>query len=571
MRNLLKKEQVLILEQAVDWNKSALGILTNALFRPISYLTGSIKKGIKQQQVQILVKQWGLEYVNAIKKVDEEEGGVSDDSFSTSTDSSVGISDENKKKYAETLTSDLKKLQEVEQYIKTFTSLSNIDQRTDEFNALKNNINGLQFQKDTVNTIITNKKDIPNIENIKIIEILNDLNKYLINIKNSKEVREFLVEYNNIANFYKISKQLIVDIQSLCDAYEIIIAYLKDAELGTSNESLINEANEYKLPSSVTDLISEDDLERIKSIEDIKSKTASKLNYERLNTIKYEANYLIEKSKSDKNKDDTADKLKRIWDLGVQNTNDYFQEVIDTDKIKKNITGKTDAETKTAIENDQNSLDLYQKMGITETFPVGTKFDSKKLYAFDVTFIGQIGKSKKSILLLSPTKEFVESIDGNKYFWFKLFGEYTWSKQENKVIRKNLFSKMTQNVKMINNFAGEDNAYFIALRMLRPASQGSPVFMYSNKGGYFYNNDITEVDKVTNDLKNYKKEDLNKSIKDISKVSNIFKINVIQRFEINPMYVQDFKYPGVTNKSINDDQGFSNAKKNHDKLINILK
>ena len=48
MHNILTKEQVLLLEKAVDWDKSALGILTNAMLRPISFLKGSIKKGIKK-------------------------------------------------------------------------------------------------------------------------------------------------------------------------------------------------------------------------------------------------------------------------------------------------------------------------------------------------------------------------------------------------------------------------------------------------------------------------------------------------------------------------------------------
>ena len=48
MRNLLSKKEVLILEQAVEWNKSALGMLTNAVLRPISWLKGSIKRGVKK-------------------------------------------------------------------------------------------------------------------------------------------------------------------------------------------------------------------------------------------------------------------------------------------------------------------------------------------------------------------------------------------------------------------------------------------------------------------------------------------------------------------------------------------
>ena len=55
MHNILNKEQVLLLEKAVDWDKSALGILSKAILRPISFLTGSISKGIKKQQMNTLV------------------------------------------------------------------------------------------------------------------------------------------------------------------------------------------------------------------------------------------------------------------------------------------------------------------------------------------------------------------------------------------------------------------------------------------------------------------------------------------------------------------------------------
>lgn len=60
----------------------------------------------------------------------------------------------------------------------------------------------------------------------------------------------------------------------------------------------------------------------------------------RLNTLLYEANYIINKAKSnaDKNdKDDHANALQRLWDVGIQNTNDYLQDVIDVQKVMSQV------------------------------------------------------------------------------------------------------------------------------------------------------------------------------------------------------------------------------------------
>lgn len=80
MGYLLKKHQVLqINEAAADWNNSALGVLANLALKPISLITGSIKKGYKTQQLNNLVMQWAGEYAKAVKPVpadQAEEAGI---------------------------------------------------------------------------------------------------------------------------------------------------------------------------------------------------------------------------------------------------------------------------------------------------------------------------------------------------------------------------------------------------------------------------------------------------------------------------------------------------------------
>lgn len=71
MKYLLTKEQLLsINEAAVSWDRSALGLLTKAVISPLTWLAGSIKKGLNKRRMSALTMQWGIEYVKALRALD---------------------------------------------------------------------------------------------------------------------------------------------------------------------------------------------------------------------------------------------------------------------------------------------------------------------------------------------------------------------------------------------------------------------------------------------------------------------------------------------------------------------
>jgi hypothetical protein len=628
MHNILSKKNVLILEAAVQWNKSALGILSNALFRPISFLTGSIKKGLNKQQMNILVKQWGLEYVNAIKLADIDDTDSVDNSDDIDdVDNSSGdsiLTEEQKTKILTDITKYNTNLLALKKIVQPLLSWSNVDTKEKEFIKLKSSIvidiidpNYLIFLKD---------KKIKNTDNYK--KNVDIINSFLTNIKKSQNISDYLNIAQDISKFNSTIKLTLASIDDLLDINEIVSSELNNEELGnntapknkkeyntgdkikyqkntgdvaeatvdvqkdvnsgfikikTKNSSFvikldkivesynyfINEASEYRLPNNVTDLLSIDEINKLKQDPDIKKKITDKLNFERLNTIMYEANYLIEKL-NDKDRKDESKELKRVWDLGVQNTNDYFQDLVDVNKIKNQVKGSTDSNTKKIIVDEQEKLNTFQKIGASEVFAVGDKFDNKKLYAFDIMLTGQNNKIKKIILFMSPTQDFVEDVAGEKYFWFKLFGAYTFDEKNKKIIRTNPFSKLTQNSELVSSLMTEGDSVYISTKMLRPSASSSYVFIYDKNGKFFYNTKKYNTSDVATEIMKYKKDDLNKSLKDIANTANIMKIKIIQRFVIEDSNISSNKYPGISLSILNNDKGINTAKTNHDKLLNLL-
>lgn len=640
MRNLLSKKEVLILEQAVEWNKSALGMLTNAVLRPISWLKGSIKRGVKKQQINTLVKQWGIEYVKAIHEVDKgEETSNSPEGFDSEPDI---LSDTDKTKLLPVIEKEFAALKAVKNDIQSIGTWTNIDTKNKEFAVIKAKPSiKTKINSNNLEDILNKSVNIKNIGDYKKDTIT--VNTFLDSINKSETVRDFINHSKGIGYVNKAIKTFLIALDDLLDTYELVTAELKNEEIGASkpdnatapqqnnktilktgdtikytkkdgsegvgkiddqtgvnkgfvkikvgtasfvikksqikakvNESyfIINEASEYSLPARIENLLSPDDLERVKQIPDIKKKTYEHVNLIRLNTLLYEANYIINKAKTNANKNDKDDQstvLQRLWDVGIQNTNDYLQDVIDVQKVMSQVKGTTDANTKKQIEEDQVKLDDYQKMNITETFPVGQKFDINRLYAFDGIFTGQNGKAVKVLLLMSPTVEFVEDVNSAKFYWFKVFGAYRFNAKTNKVERYNFFTNITQNKEIIINFNNKENAYYMAFRNLRPSVNASNLWIYSNKGGFFFNNTLkNNVDDVKLDVLNYKRDTFDKSTKEIAKVSNVFKFKIEQRFVLDDEYVNLNKYPGIQLKDLKSDQGVDNAKLNHEKLLKYL-
>lgn len=286
-----------------------------------------------------------------------------------------------------------------------------------------------------------------------------------------------------------------------------------------------------------------------------KKEITKQVNTVRLNTIMYEAKYIIDKVKGSKN--DNSAKLQRKWDVGIQNINDYFQDVIDVETIMNNVSGNVDGGTKKAIENDQEKLSNLQNMKITELFPPGESFKEDNLYCFDCTISGTNKKRKSQKILLTPTPKFARKIGDTNYYFFKVFGGYDWDKSSKKIVRENTFNGITNNQAMINNFKSDDNAYYIAFTDTRPNDKATNIYIYSNNGSVFYDNTVGN----TNDIKN---------IDNFSKTGNIMKCSINQRFIIEEENINNKIYPGINENSVNDTKGYKNAVKNHQDLIKKL-
>ena len=665
MKNLLSKEQVYLLnEKAVDWDKSLLGVLTKGVLSPISWLTGSIKKGVKMKQLNNLVMQWGLEYVKALKNIDtnESEENISNDKDSLQIGKEYHYKNDKgelKKVKVISLTNVVKTGDDKEfltnddvigepikdkhvfivfqnkdgKYLGvnptmsvliskilplSEENISNDDKinKVDDLKILEKQKNNLIIIKNVLDKIlkwvsINNdtgftqikkeieqanieldinilSKIIPFIENKEITNINNYISiieNFVKTIKESTKANDFIKKlniksnnYNDFNIFKNDFKNDITDrkntLDKIINIYTLGIEYLNTLENNTENidkndikESYIKEAKEYKLPKTVTELLPQEDLNKLKEIENIKTNTTKDINIKALDAIKYEAEYLITKAKD--NKDENVLELQKTWDLGIKQINDYFQDVINVDKIMNQVKAQADNQLKTQIESTEDRIENLQKMEITETFEVGAKFNVKKLYALDCTIIGK--QQKKLILLVSPTSEFIEDIDGIKYFWFKLLGGYEWDKKQKKTIRVNIFENITTNKKIINNFEKVESSYYIALRNLRPTDTYSYMWIYSKTGKFFFNNKIVQnTDEVANELKTYKKDKFDASLKSLFLIANLFKIKINQRFIVDDENIKLNKYPGIQLKDLIIDKDFDKAVDNHNKLLKII-
>lgn len=564
-RNLLNKKEVLLFynainENTVPWDKSALGILTNAVLRPFSLLTGSIKKGLKKQQINNLINQYGLIIVDAIKKVDTGETESESNDTETTEKEKINLTDSEK-------SSDILKylkngffiLTEYIEELKKFNNLDIIDQRDKEFTNLQNktvstlevvNINTFEY---IINDYIIKNK----LENVS--ESINNFKILTNNIIESNDVRELINKLGGLNKINEKIKLLIKSCETIQDNFDILHLELTDDPIV---ESISINENIKEIPNQITNLFPKEFLEKIQKKTNIIKQVTNELNKVKLNRIIYEANFIIQQADEKERAE-----LQRKWDVGIQNIRDYFQTVVDVN-VLADLKGEVDQKIKTEIEEDNKAINKLQKMKITETFPVGESFDKNNLYAFECTINGQNNKNLRTILLATPIGNFKEEIGGDNYFWFKVFGGYNI--EDKKIIRENIFSKITGNNAMINNFKNDGNSYFFAFRNLQPSNNASNMFVYSNTGKIFFNNRVDDFNKFESDIQQYKGNDLQESLKKIFKIGNQFKITINQRFIIENKNIEENLYPGIDINAIKNDKNSNNAIDNHKKLINTL-
>jgi hypothetical protein len=400
MKHLLNKDDLLKLYNSVEnnnifekqvnsrvnWNQSALGILSNAVLRPISFLTGSIKKGINKSQIDTLIKQWGMEYVNGIKKYDT--GNLDkNDAKEDDKQEDEKLSPEVIEKYTKLIQQDFEILKSLKPLIVELQNVKGIDAQNKFYLTVKDKVLNIDLNFENI-IKLNNNITIPNSENLE--EYVKFITNYINVFNESDDVKQFISNNGGIAEIYKKLKQTVNVLNNLEDIFDVTINELTDWE-NVKESYLINES-EYKLPDDIKSIFPEKYLEEIKRL-DAKKEITKLINVIRLNTIMYEANFIIDKVKGSKN-DNSAD-LQRMWDVGIQNINDYFQDVIDVEFIMSSVSGKVDGGTKKTIENDQQKLSDLQNMKITELFPPGESFDENNLYCFDCSIIGTNKKEQQ--------------------------------------------------------------------------------------------------------------------------------------------------------------------------------
>jgi len=600
---LSKKDYLLYKEAAVHWNDSILKSATKALFSPLSWLKGSIKKGLKKQQIKGLISQWEIEYMNAIKKVDlntksSEEENTEDENTEGENELNLKISEEDKTKLLSELNIEFDNIKTIHEVLSDLYTVTTIDDKL--FNDSKNKITNKKINLDLFDDLYVNYKI-----NLKIdYQIYDDpisvINQFItdLHLASHKSAKDFIkdstkgdpkkyleIKKSNCDKLYKLYSSIIDKINNIKPtsdddsdddtnesmAYNIILNEFYSNY--TINEAGLLKKAVAKVRQAKDDLVSEmfpeEYMEKALSIPNIKELTKNNLNYIRLNQIKYEANYIIENSKNgDK---DQGPELKKMFDLGIFNINDYFQDVIDIDNVNNKVTGKVDQQTQDNISSQYASVNDLQNMGITEVF-TDSKFDKRKFYAFNGLFTGQIGKSSTVTIIMSPIDDYIIDNKGQKHFMFKLFGSYKYDKKTKKTIRINPFEILTSSTKIKNNFKDKEYSYYIALNNLRPG-KSLPVFIYSNKGGFFMNDEIDTVENKKNDIINKTKNAKNsdEKIKSLTdEKSNIFKFKINQRFILSDDIIKNNKFPGL---QLNDAKSSNNdikARTNHENLMKII-
>lgn len=681
-------------EAAVDWDKSALGMLLNTVVSPFAWLGKSIKKGYRKQQLKKLYLQWGIEYVKALRALDlnienkdesetetygeteptksteppitqEEEKEISQDS----KDEVEKISLEEAPKYLDTLKKEVetmnklkKLLQEVSKEALDLKEAANQGATLAKITGMLNQVRKLLGSESFNDEAI--KKIMDKEFHSRFDAFYSKVKTLVDNINSTKNSEEFFGKYNAkperkfIDNLFAT---IVSDLNSLIKIYNSLIKDLNDKispteenkpeenkpgeekkiipnreentqnikndkentqdnktetaqnqEVKTENIQystilkMINEVNndnnakndkakvvkkEFKIPQKVEDLMPIDQLQMFEKQENIKKNATAKVNIHRLNTIQYEADYILQKAAksladasdksvagkiaiSTKNDKITDPDLQREWDQGKNNVNDYFQNVIDTvwveNEVKKLGINAVPDKVKEEVQSTNEKLDKLRKMNLTET---PAKLDKDKLYAFMSDITGTKKQAEK-IILVSPTYDYIDKYSGDIFYHFKCFGAYTYL--NNKITRDGTFMDLShQASKSIYNYVNKYSYFYFAITALKD-NANRKMFVYDQSGNIFFNDAKGNLDEVKNYIGDGIGRDLDETIKNLkinNKKTNIFNLNILHKFEVNNEDVAKYILPQnkeINSKMLSTDPNFKDVEEIHHKYISYL-
>lgn len=614
---LLKKEEINnilvphlkpINEKAVHWNRSVLGLLVDTILSPLSWLKSLM--GINVSQVKVLAMQWGAEYAVAVQKVLEDEGKINDDESENADDSdddSIVIDDDmlnDYKQYHIDVVELLKKIKSIHDdtsnndfalYIPQLQKLnilnSVFDKRykqiiefiyADAENKIlfedvikKHPYDNFKENHDNIEKILTNITKLAKSKDDKTP--INELYKLI-----EKNLKEFINLFTDAKDLVdnKVQKQPSQQQtqqqqpQQQQNASFNNYKYLYNI-INEETTIIGNQTNKTpELPDNVKELLDEEVLNTAKQIENIKEKTAKHLNYASLNTIRYSANYIINKNEKER------DKAQHAFDKGILDVNNYFQNVIDTNKVMQKATGQVDADIQNQIEGNQNDIDELTNLKITD-IKADKEFKLGEIYAFQMNVTTARNKSIKAIMFLTPYtisgQKYNNKISKEEFYTFKYLGTYKFDKDKEEIISWNPFRNIYagQNIKndIKSNRISIESISFTGLRpgktyfclptLRKTVGTDKKIF------NTVYNNEAINIDDFQKvDLADSKNNKINKTFNNLRSHGTTIRVFITQRFVIKKENYDI--YPDLIEGKIDNVVG-KNLYENLEKIINHIK
>lgn len=593
MDKLLSKEEFFqIYEKAVAWDKSVMGRTAGGIGSLFSFMRGKIKGAINKAKIRSLVSNWGAEYLKALRAVDQNLPAE------TSIEGETEVNSDNENVIS---------IEEIDNFINLIPiKIKSIEELIQAFNAVSNwgALNNLAGYKTLKKSAVNSKNELydqPFVDSLnqfittdenktKYNEISNQINTLLsaiigddpksydnqVNLKDFEKVKKLAeidpskADIDKLKSYFKANVDKLNIIKEIFSEAQSNATTLKNKK---TNESLIIEAvKDMKLPSYVEDIFGSLDpkeLDALKNVKNIKSNAAKKMNYQMLSIIAYEAQHLINQVKEKDPAQSTE--MQREWDLGIKSLNNYFQDLIDVNKVM--ASAKADApgaDIKAKIDKASQEADVLENYHIDEQLPnAGGQFKNDQFYLFKVKFFDY--KQSSTIkddhyIGISPLANFVEEVGNTKYYWYRIFGSYSYQKDSKTIDRINPFENtFPYNQKLVKNFEGAENMYYFVIVDRQSVSKNmTEAFIYSNKGSVIWNNKVyVKVDDAAK----------NEITKNIDKPKESYRVGNLTRFKIQARYLVDKTqlkaFPGVDLADLKNEQGYDNAKFNHDELIKL--
>lgn len=561
LNNILVPHLKPINEKAVHWNRSVLGLLVDTILSPLSWLKSLL--GINVSQVKVLAMQWGAEYALSIQKVLEEEGKVKNKDEEENLDddkSDHPVIDSELIDIFNSYKEDITKLLETLNKIYKDTSNNDISIYTGQLAKL--NIMEIIFSKKYKNIIefiygdpdnkvffeeLIKKCPYNNFEKQHdgIEDLINNITKHAKSKDDKEPVQKIITLISefmkNFVIVFSEAHKLVTEAEKQQD--ETISFYNYKYLYNVINEetTIIGQQTSKtpELPDNVKELMDEDILNTAKQIQNIKEKSAKHLNYASLNTIRYSANYIINKNEKER------DKAQHAFDKAMLDVNNYFQDVIDTDKAMQKATGQVDANIQKQITSSQDSIDELSNLKITD-IKADKEFKLGEVYAFQMNVTTTKNKGLKAIMFLTPytisNNKYNSKIADEEFYTFKYLGSYKYDKDKQEIVSWNPFSMSFSGQNINSNISkGTIIVESISFTGLRP---GKTYFMMpsfrKNSGSDKKEFNVVYGDKLINsdeftkvNLDDVKENDINKTFKNLRAYGTVLRVNITQRFVIS--------------------------------------